>query len=350
MNCVHCNNPLEANSRFCRNCGLPVTNPTSTPETNANGGSGKASASPLYQPVSSHTDAPTVPPTPWQAPPQTPQQQPLYLSGQPGQSAPASSAPTQQAQQWPQQQNQQQAWRPAPSQPSPFAQSDQRYDAGTMRSGSPNQPQKRRKRRGRGLLIGLAIFIVLIVVLLIGARLVLNAYAISQINQASSDAINKIPSAVAILPDRDQTIPEGAVNALISLKSSSFSPVQNLAIHFTPNDMEIDFNVFSFSSTITTVPKIVNGKFVVTNTTVQGIAGLILSPDDITNLINNQITNLETHIQHTITAVTLQNQAIVLHFKRSTSIPITPPALPTSGPPTLPTGAPTGLPTLPPAP
>ncbi len=346
MNCIRCNKPLEANARFCRNCGLPVTNPASTPEPRVpegTGSSGNASPSPFYQPVSSNTDAPTVPPTPWQAPSNTPRQQPLYLPGQQGQPAP----PAQPVQQWPQQQQQQQAWRPAPPQSSSFAQPDKLNDgAGTMRSGLPGQAQKRRKRRGRGLLIGLAIVIVLLLVLLIGGRFVLNAYAINQINQTFSDAINTIPSAVAILPERDQTITEGQVNTLISLKSSAFSPVQNLTVHFTPNDVEVDFNVFSFSSTITTVPKIVNGELVATNVTIQGLAGLILSPDDITNLMNTQFRNLETHIQHTITAVTLENQAIVLHLKRDSSLPTRPTTLPTNVPTTLPTGLPT-LPSVP---
>jgi hypothetical protein len=212
-----------------------------------------------------------------------------------------------------------------------------------MRSGPPNQPQQRRKRRGRGLLLGLAVVIVLIVAILIAGRFALNAFAISQINQTLSDAINNIPSEVALLPERDQTIPESTVNSLITQRSSASSPVQNLTIHFTPNDVEIDFNVFSFPSTITTVPKIVNGKLVATNVTVQGIAGLILSPDDITNIMNTQITNLQTHIQHTITAVTLENHAILLHIKPGTSSPTTPGTLPTS----VPTSIPTALPTLP---
>lgn len=106
--------------------------------------------------------------------------------------------------------------------------------------------------------------------------------------------------------------------------------------------MEIDFDVYAFSSSITAVPKIVNGQFVMTNVMVQGIAGLILSPGDITNLMNTQITNLETHIQHTITAVTLQNRSIVLRIAPNGSTP----TLPTTPPIPLPTG----LPTLPPLP
>ena len=170
----------------------------------------------------------------------------------------------------------------------------------------------------------------------------MSAFAINQINQTFSNAINDIPSVIAILPERNQTINEDVINALLSHLISASGPVQHITVHFTPNDMEIDFNVYAFSSSITAVPKIVNGQFVMTNVMVQGIAGLILSPGDITNLMNTQITNLETHIQHTITAVTLQNHSIVLRITPNGSIPI-PPI-------TLPTALPTGLPTLPPLP
>jgi hypothetical protein len=341
MNCVRCNMPLEANARFCRNCGFPVSNPASTPEANANGDPGRANPSPLYQPISSNTDAPTIPPTSWQAPSNMPKQQQVYLSGQPEQSAQA--APTLPAQQWQQRQDRQQAWMPASS-PSPVFQPNKQNEVGTMRSGAAKQP--RRRRGGVRRLIGPVIALVLVVALLIVGRFALNAFAINQINQALSDAINNIPAAVAILPERDQTITNSMVNNLITNQSSAASPVQNLTIHFTKNDVEINFNVYAFSSTITTVPKIVNGKLTATDVKVQGIAGLILSPDDITNLMNTQIRNMETHIRHTITAVTLQDGAIVLHIKPSSTTPTTPPTIPTGVPTTIPTGVPT-LPSIP---
>jgi hypothetical protein len=344
MNCIRCNMPLEANARFCRNCGFPVSNPASTPDANANanGDPGRANPSPLYQPISSNTDAPTIPPTSWQAPSNMPRQQQVYLSGQSEQ--PAQAAPTLRAQPWQQRQDQQQAWMPASSPPAPVFQPNKQNEVGTMRSGAAKQPGRR--RGGVRRLIGPVIALVLVVALLIVGRFALNAFAINQINQALSGAIDNIPAPVAVLPERDQTITDSMVNNLITYQSSAASPVQNLTIHFTKNDVQINFNVFAFSSTITTVPKIVNGKLVATNVTVQGIAGLILSPDDITNLMNTQIRNMETHIRHTITAVTLQDGAIVLHIKPSSSTPTTPPTIPTGVPTTIPTGIPT-LPSIP---
>ena len=236
---------------------------------------------------------------------------------------------------------------PASSAPSPVFQANKQNEVETMRSGAAKQPQQRpgRSRGGVGCLIGAIIGLVLVVALMIGGRFALNALAINLLNQTCSNAINDIPPVVALLPERNQTINEDVLNTLFSSQISASDPVQNLTVHFTPNQMEIDFNVYAFSSTITTVPKIVNGKLVATNVRVQGIAGLVLSPDDITILMNTQIRKLETHIQHTITAVRLENHAIVLRITPNGSIP-TPPTTPPPTPPTLPTGIPT-LPSLP---
>lgn len=199
-----------------------------------------------------------------------------------------------------------------------------------MRSGNKARKQAQpKRRRGRGCLISSLVAIVLVVALLVAGRLIVNNLVISQMNQTISDAINNIPAAVSVLPGgTSQTITETQVNNLITNHASASDPVQNVTVHLTSNNMQINFNVYGFSSTITTVPQIQNGKLVATNTTVQGLASLILSSDDISNLINTQINNLQTHIQHTITAVTLENQAIQLTFSSGSTIPGGVPGLP----------------------
>ncbi|HET9922081.1 MAG TPA: zinc ribbon domain-containing protein [Ktedonobacteraceae bacterium] len=321
MNCVRCNMPLEAGARFCRNCGLPVS-------LQNNGNAGSVNPSPLAQQVSRNNDAPTIPPMSWQAPDPNatvPSSPSPFLSPtqpvQPNQFPP--SGPN-----WQPAPPQQQAWTPPPSSSSPNYRSQEAV--GTMRSGNKARKQAQpKRRRGRGCLISSLVAIVLVVALLVAGRLIVNNLVISQMNQTISDAINNIPAAVSVLPGgTSQTITETQVNNLITNHASASDPVQNVTVHLTSNNMQINFNVYNFSSTITTVPQIQNGKLVATNTTVQGLASLILSSDDITNLINTQINNLQTHIQHTITAVTLENQAIQLTFSSGSTIPGGVPGLP----------------------
>jgi hypothetical protein len=203
-----------------------------------------------------------------------------------------------------------------------------------MQAGMGNQQQpKPKRRRGRGCLIGSLVTLLIVVLLVVGGwflvvRPSLNSMATDQINQKLSNAINNIPPAIAALPAGSQTVSDTTLNNLITLQSSSSSPVQNIAIRFTTNDAEVSFQVFGFSSTITAVPAIVNNKLVATNVQVQGLASLIMSPDDVTTILNTQITNVQTHIQHTITGVKLEDHAIVLTLSGGVTVPGNFPTLP----------------------
>jgi hypothetical protein len=204
-----------------------------------------------------------------------------------------------------------------------------------MQSGMGNQQQQKpKRRRGRGCLVGSLVTLLIVVLLVVGGwflvlKPTLRNTAIDQINQKLSNGVNNIPPAVAALPDGSQTVSDTILNNLISSQSSSSSPVQNISIRFTTNDAEVSFQVFGFSSTITTVPQIVNNKLVATNVTVNGLASLILSADDVTNIINTQINNVQTHIHHTFTGVKLEDHAITLTLSGGVTIP-------GSGFPTLP--------------
>src|SRR5947207_12852066 len=71
MNCTRCNMPLEAEVRFCRNCGLPVSTVVSQPAGNI----GQANQQGIG-------DSPTVLPPSWQVQQSAPVQ-PQYTPPQP---------------------------------------------------------------------------------------------------------------------------------------------------------------------------------------------------------------------------------------------------------------------------
>ena len=185
---------------------------------------------------------------------------------------------------------------------------------------------KRQPSRTRGCLISSLVTLVVIVLLVVGgwfllARPILHNLATNQINQALSDAINNIPPAVVALPGGSQTVTENTLNNLITLQSAPSDPVQKVTIHFTPNDAEIDFQVYGLTSSITAVPEAVNGNLIATNVKVQGLASLIMSPDEMTTILNTQFANVQSHIQHSITGVKLENGAIVLTLGKGIPVP-----------------------------
>jgi len=326
MNCPKCNKQLEANSRFCPNCGEPISRtPVNHPTANP---------IPPYQPAfMGEPEPPTLPPDRQKNEPLT--LRPGYQQGPQNQHQGA-------AQYWPQPLS-------APSQPqqSPYVQSAN-VAAGMNANASIGETRPR--RRVRGCLLGSLIALVVLVVLFGGGwflviRPYLNNMVSNKLDTVLTDSVNKIPPAVAIAPAGRVPLSENALNNLLVLGSSS-SPdnvVNNPQIHITSEAMSLQFQVFGFTCTVSGVPKVVQGQLVVTNVTVDGIAGLIFTPDEITTLVNRHLAEAQAKIQHSITSVELGNQELILVLGAPGSSPI-PVGSPTPGGIPLPVGSPPTIP------
>ncbi|MGB8343276.1 MAG: zinc ribbon domain-containing protein [Ktedonobacteraceae bacterium] len=307
MNCASCNAPLEPQARFCPKCGATVH-----PAPPAN-------PAPLYQPQA-RGESPTIQPAQWSQP-----QQP--------QPAPPS---------WQQPQQPQQAQQPAPGQMILPATRGAPLSPPVYRPASGSQPKK--KSRLRGCLLYSLIIVVVLLLLLVGAwfavaRPYADSMAQSQLNNALAQAVTNIPAQVALLPSGG-TVPvsDNTINFLLSNQSSSSNIVQNANVTITPQNFLFKFQVFGFPCSVTGVPIASNGKIVITNVTLSGIAGLVMSPDEITTIVNNHLADAVTRINHSITKVTLKQHEVDLTFGPRGG------GTPTGTPTTIPTGIPTGIP------
>ena len=311
MNCIKCKAPLEANTRFCPNCGEPVSSigPNSTPVHPA----------PPYQQAFT-AEPPTLPLD-------NPKIEPLIL--RPGN----------------QQVSQPQAYGPAQHRFQPQAAQPQQspyYQPGVNSLASSGNTKTR--RRGRGCIVGLTIILLLLLVLVGGWFLLLRPYlnnqAQNKLDSVLSDAVNHIPAQAAVAPAGSVKVTENLLNNLLVLNSSPNDIVKNMQIHITPNTMNMQFQVYGFDSTVTGVPQAKQGHLVITNVTVDGVAGLILSADEITALVNRHLADAQARINHSVVSVQLNNQEMDLVLGTSTSSPT-----PAGGPGGLP--LPTGTPTIP---
>ncbi len=70
--------------------------------------------------------------------------------------------------------------------------------------------------------------------------------------------------------------------------------------------------IVTMSNAITGVPKVVNGKLQMSNVTVEGPVGLVMSPDDITALLNKHFADAQTHLQRPISSVQLKDHEMDL--------------------------------------
>jgi hypothetical protein len=169
--------------------------------------------------------------------------------------------------------------------------------------------------------------------------------ASNKLDSVLTNSVNRIPPEVAVAPAGPVHLSENVINNLLALGSPSDDVVKNTQIHITSAAMSLQFQVFGFTCTVTGVPKVVQGQLVVTNVTVDGIVGLIFSPDDITALVNRHLAEAQAKIQHAITSVELGNQELILVLGAPGSSP-TPGGgpLPLGSPPPIPLGSPPPIP------
>jgi zinc-ribbon domain len=312
MNCPKCNTLLETNARFCPRCGEPI--------------SGIALNNTPANPASSY------PPAYMGEPPTLPLEQqrnePLVL--RPGYQQVSQPPAHGAAPQWSQSQA-----AAAQSQQPPYYQTG----VNTLASNGNTRP----RRRGRGCLVGFITLLVLLLLLVGGWFLLLRPYlndlAKNKLDNILTDAVNHIPPQVALAPAGPVNVSENLLNNLLVLSSSPNDIVKNTQIHITPNTMSMQFQVYGFTGTVNGVPKVQQGRLVITNVTVDGIAGLILSPEDITALANKHLAAAQTRINHAIVSVQMKNQELDLVFGAAGSNPTpggSPGGLPPIGTPTLP--------------
>ena len=280
MNCTRCNTPLIPEARFCRNCGMPVSTVIPQPATGNNGQAFEDGASPV----------PTVLPPSWQVqqsapiqPHYTPQayQPTVAVSSNPG------SMP-----------------RARPSTPPPL--------------GAINLAPTTRRRKNRlmqVLLILLAALLILLLVLVGGWFVILRPYLhgvaqneVDGVFSSATNLINPLTIAVIATSHRPVIITETDANNFIALNSTQSDPIQQIHMSITPVGLRLEFQTYGLTSTITGVPRVVNGQIVMTNVTVQGVASLIMSPDELTNELNADLQQVSATLHRPIAGVVLKNQ------------------------------------------
>lgn len=294
MNCLQCNAPLEDQARFCRNCGSPVAINSPVMPSNTNNNSPTV-PTPLPQPY-------YAPQEQWQSPLTLPAAPELNPVTQAGSVAPQSPyAP--QGQWMPQAQ-------PVPPQYMPPS----AIQPGSMQSlGMPPGaavPTRRKRKWPLRLLITLIILIVLLAGgWIFAGRPILHSVAQNQFDQLIGGQINLLvplpPSVTSSL-----TVTETGLNNLITLNHAPSDPVQNAVAHITPGGVELDFQLFGFACSIKGIPIASNGQVVMTQVQVSGILSLVMSPDEMTALLNGHLHDALTRLQREVTNVILKNQEL----------------------------------------
>jgi hypothetical protein len=280
MNCSRCNAPLIPEARFCRNCGMPVSPAIPQPAiaSNAQANQREIGDSPTAQPPSWEVQQP-APVQPQYAPPQI--YQPTVAVSPNAGSMPSTGAP--------------------------FV--------------SPPLSTRRRKNRlTQVLLIFLAALLIIILLLVAGWFVVLRPYlhgvAQNEINGVFSSAIaqiNPIEAVVISTSHAPVVITETDANTFIAMNTAD--PIQQMHMTITQAGLRLDFQLYGFTSTVTGVPQAVNGQLVMTNVTVQGIASSIMSPDELTSIVNANLHQISTVLPRSISGVILKDHEMDVQLR-----------------------------------
>jgi hypothetical protein len=143
----------------------------------------------------------------------------------------------------------------------------------------------------------------------------------NQINLALADAVNQIPPSAALSPAGIVVVNENAVNNLIILNSAPSDLVQNVHMLITSSNIELDFQVqvtlgtqvLSYPGSFTAIPQVNNGQLIVTQVQVSPILGLVMSPDELTAIINSHLADAQARYRHPIKSILLKNHELDLN-------------------------------------
>jgi hypothetical protein len=296
MNCLQCNALLEDQARFCRNCGSPVA--ISSPAMPPANDNSPTIPTPMSTSMPQPQYAPQAPLTLPASPPSPPFPQPQY-------------APQAQAQWMPQAQPMLPQYAPPVAVPQP----------GSMQSqgASPGRALRRKRRWPLRVLISLIILVALLVGgWFLAGRPILHSVAQNQFDQLLAGQISTIlplPPVVSSL-----AISENELNNLIAFNHAPSDPVQNAVAHVAPaviasdgsytGGVELDFQLFGFGCSIKGIPVASNGQVVMTHVQVSGILSLVMSPDEMTTLLNGHISDALANLHRQVTSITLKNQEV----------------------------------------
>ncbi len=173
----------------------------------------------------------------------------------------------------------------------------------------------RPRRRRVGCLARTLISLVLLVAILFGiwfvaVRPYLSNTAQTKLNSVLDVAVNSIPPQLTQAPAGPLAVKEQILNNILVLESSPNDLVKNAQVHITSSAMRLEFQINGIPSAVTGVPQVQQGQLIMTNITVEGLAALILTSDEIQTLANRHLADAQRRLNHSIVSVQLKDQEI----------------------------------------
>jgi hypothetical protein len=177
----------------------------------------------------------------------------------------------------------------------------------------------RKRRRLSGCLVWMLVILALLLVGLAISwfaviRPSIHAMAEQELNAALDQAEENIPPPMLFIPGVTVAIHEQTLSDILVHNLGSPSPIEDPVAHITPSNVQMDFQLYGFPCAVTVVPQMANGHLVVSDVRIDGIIGLVVSPDEMTTLLDAHLTHAQNLYQHAVTNVQLKDQEMDLTF------------------------------------
>jgi hypothetical protein len=180
-------------------------------------------------------------------------------------------------------------------------------------------PTRKRRRAGRAWGRVLLILVVLLAILsgawFLGARPYLHNLAQTELIQALDAPESALQLAMLALPPGSQTIHTSENSMNVYLSSHDTDQIQALHMTVLPTGMSLSFTAYGQDCTITALPVVTNGLIQVTNVQVQGVLALIMSSDELTSELNDNLQTFSNGMTHKIAKITLLEHEINVQFR-----------------------------------
>ena len=134
-----------------------------------------------------------------------------------------------------------------------------------------------------------------------------------ELDNALTSAVNQLPAQATQLP-AGSVIPvnENTINNLIVLNLAPSNPVQHPTTSINGQNIRLDFQLYNFPCAVTMVPTLDNGRLVVNKVGVEGIFSAIMSPEEMTSILNKHLNDAQSKLQRTINTVQLKDHEVDL--------------------------------------
>lgn len=181
------------------------------------------------------------------------------------------------------------------------------------------------KSRWQRYLLYSFVALVVLIVTLVGTwflvlRPPLHTIAEQQMGEILSTEMGHVNPALTTLIPAGIPLPlhEELINRTLVLPSSSWYSIQHLQLRVTPENVSTSFQVQTalgaFSSTVTSVPQVINGQVVIATMTVDGPLSLVMSPDEMKAEVNSYLAQFQARTHRSITALSLADHVLWLTF------------------------------------